>query len=54
MWSHANEFLCLSASDRDLIQPQTAMIHGVGLLPTDIQQVATDGTMLHLVAAHET
>jgi hypothetical protein len=41
-----NEFLCLSASDRDLIQPQTAMIHGVSLLPTDIQQVATDGTML--------
>lgn len=41
-----NEFLCLSAPERDLIVPQTAMIHGVALLPRDIQQVSTDGTML--------
>ena len=27
----------------DLIQPQTAIIHGVGMLPIDMQVMATDG-----------
>lgn len=44
--SARNEFLCQSSGTYDLIQPQTAMIHGVGLLPIDIQLVATSGSTL--------
>ncbi len=44
--SARNEFLCQSTGTYDLIQPQTAMIHGVALLPVDIQLVATAGSTL--------
>lgn len=44
--SARNEFLCQSSGTYDLIQPQTAMIHGLGLLPIDMQGVATDGATL--------
>jgi imidazolonepropionase-like amidohydrolase len=41
-----NEFLCQMDGMFDLIQPQTAIIHGVGMLPIDMQVMATDGAML--------
>lgn len=41
-----NEFTCLRAGANDVIQPQTALIHGVGLLPPDMAEMANDGTML--------
>jgi len=41
-----NEFLCIRSGMNDLVQPQSAFIHGVGLLPPDIGEMATDGTML--------
>lgn len=42
-----NEFICLSSNDNganDLVQPQSAFIHSVGLLPTDLALMAFDGT----------
>lgn len=44
-----NEFLCLSSTangGKDHVQPQTAIIHGVGLKPQDYAMMATDGTGL--------
>jgi cytosine/adenosine deaminase-related metal-dependent hydrolase len=41
-----NEFLCQREGAFDLIADPTAMIHGVGLLPIDMQEVAGDGAML--------
>jgi len=41
-----NEFLCLRDGDADLVQPNSAFIHGVGLLPQDIGEMAADGAML--------
>ncbi len=41
-----NEFLCSHEGATDLIQDQTALIHGVALLPVDMQQMASAGTML--------
>lgn len=41
-----NEFLCMRTGANDLVQPQSAFIHGVGLLPPDIVEMANDGTAL--------
>ena len=41
-----NEFLCVRSGANDLVQPQSAFIHGVGLLPPDIAEMARDGTAL--------
>lgn len=44
-----NEFLCTSASTggaQDLVQPQTAIVHAVGMLPPDYAQMAVDGSAL--------
>ncbi len=42
-----NEFLCVSPGGRtDLIEPQTALIHGVGLTVRDIYSVREGGSML--------
>ena len=42
-----NEFLCVSPGGRtDLIEPQTALIHGVGLTVRDIYGVREGGSML--------
>lgn len=37
-----NELLCLSTGDRDVNEPQSAFIHGVGVLPLDMAQMAED------------
>jgi hypothetical protein len=37
-----NEFLCLSMGDDDVTEPQSAFIHGVGLLPPDIAEMAAE------------
>lgn len=41
-----NEFLCMREGEDDLIQSNTAIIHGVGLLIPDIGEMATDGAKL--------
>jgi imidazolonepropionase-like amidohydrolase len=41
-----NEFLCMRSGVNDLVQPQSAFIHGVALLATDISEMARDGTAL--------
>ncbi|MFO0682862.1 MAG: amidohydrolase family protein [Sandaracinus sp.] len=43
-----NEFLCQSmmGDTHDIIADQTALIHGVALLPIDMQTIALDGAML--------
>jgi len=44
-----NEFLCMSSSangGQDLVQPQSAFIHAVGLKPADYALMAQDGTAL--------
>jgi len=41
-----NEFLCIRQGATDLVQPQSAFIHGVGLLPQDIAEMGIDGTAL--------
>ncbi|MBW2463877.1 MAG: thrombospondin type 3 repeat-containing protein, partial [Deltaproteobacteria bacterium] len=41
-----NEFLCVRDGINDLVQPNSAFIHGIGLLPQDIGEMAADGTML--------
>jgi hypothetical protein len=41
-----NEFLCMRTGATDLVQPQSAFVHGVGLLPPDISEMATDGAAL--------
>lgn len=37
-----NEFLCLSMGAGDVTEPQSAFIHGVGLLPIDIAEMAAE------------
>lgn len=42
-----NEFLCLSSDERggrDLMEPNTAIIHGVGLLAEDVVEMARNGS----------
>jgi imidazolonepropionase-like amidohydrolase len=41
-----NEYLCMREGMNDLIQDQTALIHGVALLPVDMEEIANDGAML--------
>jgi hypothetical protein len=42
-----NEFLCVSPGGRtDLIEPQTALIHGIGLTVRDVYSVRDGGSML--------
>ncbi|MBN1770661.1 MAG: amidohydrolase family protein [Deltaproteobacteria bacterium] len=41
-----NEFLCMNEGSTDLVQDQSAFMHGVGLLPTEIAEMALDGTDL--------
>lgn len=41
-----NEFLCMREGANDLVQPNSAFIHGIGLLPPDIGEMANDGTSL--------
>ncbi len=44
-----NEFVCVSSSSNgahDLVQPQSAFIHSVGLRPTDYAAMAKDSTAL--------
>lgn len=44
--SARNEFLCARMGANDVVQPQSAFIHGVGLLPVDIAEMARDSTDL--------
>ncbi|MCA9604342.1 MAG: thrombospondin type 3 repeat-containing protein, partial [Myxococcales bacterium] len=37
-----NEYLCMRDGMHDLVQPVSAFIHGVGLLPIDIAEMATE------------
>ena len=41
-----NEFLCLQSGTNDLIEPQSAVIHGISLLPSDIGEMAAESTGL--------
>ena len=41
-----NEFVCLSMGATDLIQDNTALIHGIALTPGDMEIVSGDGSML--------
>jgi hypothetical protein len=44
-----NEFLCLTSSDNggsESLGSNTALIHGVGLLPADVQKMAAEGMKL--------
>jgi hypothetical protein len=41
-----NEFLCIRSGMNDLVQRQSAFIHGVALLPVDIAEMAADGAKL--------
>ncbi|MCS6856620.1 MAG: amidohydrolase family protein [Sandaracinaceae bacterium] len=41
-----NEFLCMREGMHDLIEEQTALIHGVALLPSDMRELAEEGAML--------
>ncbi len=41
-----NEFTCIRMGANDLVAPQSAFVHGVGLLPPDIAEMATQGTAL--------
>ncbi|HJL18288.1 MAG TPA: lamin tail domain-containing protein [Sandaracinaceae bacterium LLY-WYZ-13_1] len=41
-----NEFLCQRDGEYDLIEPNTAIIHGVGLLAPDIAEMADEQTAL--------
>lgn len=36
-----NEFVCLSAGKNDIIEPQTSLIHGIGLFANDFQVIHT-------------
>ncbi len=44
--SARNEFLCLHQSPNDVVQPQSAFIHGVGLIAPDYAAMAAKGTAL--------
>ncbi len=39
-----NEFVCTSMGATDLIEPQTAVIHAIGVLPEDAAEMATENT----------
>ena len=41
-----NEFQCVHSGATNLVQPQTAFVHGVGLLPVDIAEMATNHSSL--------
>jgi cytosine/adenosine deaminase-related metal-dependent hydrolase len=41
-----NEFVCQSMGTYNLMQPQTAMIHGVAVLPADMRFMASEHTRL--------
>jgi hypothetical protein len=41
-----NEFLCLREGEHDVIAPQTALIHGTGLLAPDIAEISLEGSSL--------
>ncbi len=41
-----NEFLCMRDGADDLVQDNSAFIHGIGVLPQDIGEMSADGTML--------
>lgn len=41
-----NEFTCIRSGEHDLVAPQSAFVHGVGLLPPDIAEMAANGTAL--------
>ncbi len=44
--SARNEFLCARMGANDIVQAQSAFIHGVALLPVDIAEMARDNTDL--------
>ena len=44
--SARNEFLCLSAGEDSVILPQTAIIHGAGLIAADYAAMAANGAAL--------
>lgn len=41
-----NEYLCIREGEYDLISDRTALIHGIGLLPGDISELAAEGATL--------
>lgn len=41
-----NEFTCIRTGANDLVQPNSAFVHGVGLLPSDIAEMGQQGTAL--------
>src|SRR5690606_27071907 len=41
-----NEYLCLREGDLDVMEPRTAIIHGIGLLPPDIAEMAVEDVEL--------
>lgn len=41
-----NEFLCIHEGEHDLVGSQTALIHGIALLPPDIAELASGGSAL--------
>ena len=42
----ANEFVCASMGANDLVQPNSAFIHAIGLKPGDYVKMALDGTSI--------
>ncbi|EYF05541.1 DUF4215 domain-containing protein [Chondromyces apiculatus] len=44
--SARNEFICLNTDPNNLVQPQSAFIHGVGLVAADYAAMAANGTSL--------
>ena len=47
-----NEFRCMREGMRDFVAPNAAFIHGVGLLPVDIAEMALEVNRASLVALH--
>lgn len=41
-----NELLCMREAPRDLLEPETAIIHGIGLLGTDLAEIAATGASI--------
>ncbi|AKT35940.1 DUF4215 domain-containing protein [Chondromyces crocatus] len=44
--SARNEFICLNTDPNNIVQPQSAFIHGVGLVAADYAAMAANGTSL--------
>ncbi|CAN90212.1 hypothetical protein predicted by Glimmer/Critica [Sorangium cellulosum So ce56] len=44
--SARNEFVCLKAAPNDVLEPQSAFIHGIGLTAPDYAAMAAEGTAL--------